>query len=280
MRKKSFLISLILIFSLFCMPLLSFSNIVYADELTENTDKINLLNGYDPLIDAADLLTDSEEEDLYRRIMDIYELYDFDVTILTINNLPYYSSSTETFCDSYEEIDISRDGIVFTINMDADNYGYDRGYSSSPRNSGLAAFNNAAFTRINDDVVPLLTSGDYFDAFNTYLDLTSDFLEAYQSGKPYSNPIPTSDFILWVILAPLAGALIISGLIVYGALAAQMKTAVIQTEAKEFMKQDSLNLTIKTDTFIRESETRRYDPPKSSSSSGGGGGGSSRSGSF
>ena len=217
------------------------------------------IDGYDPMIDAAELFTDDEETALFTRIDEIHELYDFDVTLITMNEVPN-GDSLQYYFDWYEGLDPTRDGLVFGVSMDPDN----REYWTSARQYGIEVLTEDAHHVLNRDVPPILTEGDYFEAFNLYLDYTEEFLESAKKGKLYSEPMGMFVIIIFIIGLPLVLAYIIAWLIVKFVFISQMKTAVIKNEAKDFMRKDSLVLTVNSDVFSHETDEWRYDPPTSS----------------
>ena len=248
----------------------------------EVVDTAGMIGEFDPMIDAAELFSEDEEAELFGRIKEIHDTYDFDVTILTMNEVPDDSYDLREYFDWYEGVDPTRDGVVVGVNMDEAN----REFSLTARNFGTEAFTEDAQSVVHEEVPPLLTEGEYFKAFNLFLDQTEEFLETAKAGEPYEKPVDILTVLIFVVALPLILALLIAWLIVRFVFVAQMKTAVIKTEAKEFMVKDSLILEENSDVFTHESESRVYDPPSenkgggSSSSSGYGGGRSGSSSSF
>ncbi len=230
-----------------------------------------MLDGFDPLIDSADILTPEQELVLFSRIESFQNTYDFDITLLTMSHVPD-GDMLLTYCDYYEGLDPTRDGLVFALNMNPSN----RGYATSTRNLGEVAFTSSALDIIDEEIAPILTSGEYFNAFNQYLDYTEEFIVAAQSGDPYSAPLNWQSVLLYIIAIPAIFSLIITMGIVQGILVRQMKTAVIQTSAEDFLVKGSLVVSTKDDKFINKSTSSKYSPK--SKGGGGGSGGSSRSG--
>ena len=255
-----------------------------AEESTveEVVDTAEMIGEFDPMIDEAELFSEDEEAELFGRIEEIRDTYDFDVTILTMNEIPDDSYDLRYYFDWYEGLDPTRDGVVVGVNMDE----FNREFSLSARNFGIEAFTEEAQDFVHEEVPPLLTDGEYFEAFNLFLDQTEEFLETAKAGEPYEKPVDILTVLIFVVALPLILALLIAWLIVRFVFVAQMKTAVIKTEAKEFMVKDSLILEENSDVFTHESESRVYDPPSenkgggSSSSSGYGGSRSGSSSSF
>lgn len=249
------------------------------DAVADSAEETNLISGYDSFVDSADIFTDEEEGKIYARVKDIHEKYDFDITFLTMDEIPngvkFYGDELIQYCHWYEGIDTSRDGLIYALNMNPEN----RGFATSTRGEAIDIVNYAALKTLDSKVPPLLTDGDYYKALNLYLDNIEKFLEVAETGEYYEEPKSFLTLALFLFIIPLALALIIASFIVNGILVGQMKTAVIQEQAKNFIVKDSLNLTRKTDTFLYETETRTYQPKTSDSGSSSGGSSSGAGGS-
>ncbi len=220
-----------------------------------------MINGFDPMLDAAEVMTEAEEELLFEKIEYISKTYDFDVTLMTMNEVPGDVFLLDYF-DWYTGLDYTRDGAVFGIDLNPEN----RDYATSTRNLGIPAFTADAFELIDEEVAPLLTAGKYFDAYDLFLDHTITFVEGYKEGNPYEDP---TNFIIIVILAPFILAIFTSTLIVNFYLVPQMKTAVLETDAERFVVKDSLVVTSKSDVFTHKTKTSTKIESSSSGGSGG-----------
>ncbi len=232
--------------------------------------------GLDPLVDGAELFTDEEEALLIARIEQIKSEYDFDVTFCTTPTLN--GQDILYFADEYPDIDNDADGVVFVVNMDYDNDGYDRAYFSSTRNGGIPAFSQEALDRISGKVAPLLSDGQYYEAFDEYLDITTDVLTVYVSGDIYSKTYYDSGEITLSIIAALVIGFIIA-FFVTSIMKRGMNTAVKKEAAADYIVNGSFVLHSQSDTFLYERTTRSAKAQSSSSSRGGGGTRSSSGGS-
>ncbi len=228
-----------------------------------------MINGFDPMIDAAEVMSEAEEELLFDKIEYIYQNYDFDVTFMTMAKVPDDQYLLYYF-DWYTGLDPERDGVIFGIDLDPDN----RDYATSTRNLGIYAFTEDALDLIDYNVVPLLTEGRYFEAFDLYLDYTIHFLDCYNAGTPYEIPLDKESFWILVIAVPLVFSLAIGSKIMKKVFIARMNTAVTQVGADHFRVKGSLVVTHSSDVFTHKSVTKSKIKTSSSSS----GGGSTRSG--
>ncbi len=229
--------------------------------------------GYDPMVDAGGFFTELEEQALFERIKLVEETYDFDITFLTMEEIPNNEEIIE-YCDWYLDLDTQRDGVVFAININ----GEQRGYASSTRNEAQNIFSYDALDAIDEYVVPKLSDGMYYDAFNLYIDYTIEFLEVAKTGEYYTEPLPSYYLLLFVYAIPVMVALLVGHMVANVVLVAFMSTAKIKTNAFDFIKKDSFILSKNTDTFVKQTVTKKYSPASTSSSGGSSGGGGSRSG--
>ena len=253
---------------------------VYAEASTSTDTSVEkgIINGYDILVDDADLLSDEEEAQIIQRIYNIYKEHDFDVTILTMPKVPN-GVDLLTYCDWYTELDVISDGVVFGISMNPSN----REYATSTRNKGIRVFSSDALDVIDLEIKPLLKEENFFKAINEYLDYTEKFLERSKYGGSYKAPISLFNIIIFIILIPIFLALMLSVVIVEFGIVKKMNTTENATKANNFFKGNKLILNIKRDDFIREHTDKVYSPKSKSSGgnrSGAGGSRGGRSGSF
>lgn len=158
---------------------------------------------------------------------------------------------------------------MFTISM------ADRDWRLLSYGFGATAVSNEyGFDYITNRVVSKLSDGDYYDAFNTFADLTEAFLKEAREGTPYSDDNPAKLTFLSRALPYLMsfGIAFIVALIICSVKAASMKTAVKKTSAADYMEPGSFHLTKKRDYYLYTT-TQRIKREKQESSSGGGGGG-------
>ncbi len=221
------------------------------------------------LVDDADLFTQEQEEKLIDQIEGIRNKYDFDVTFVTTMDTD--GETLELFAERHPAQDFSRNGIIFA----QDTYG--REYYTIGRGTGITVVSDAALARIDEVIVPDLKDGNYYDAYENYLDLTIVFLDAAESGSPYEGePLGFSDFAL-ALLIGIVGGLIIA-FVATGAMKSNMNTAKKKREAADYVKQGSFYLGHSNDKFLYEnttSEKKQSEKSKSNNSSSGGRGGGS-----
>ncbi len=218
-----------------------------------------------PIYDWSDFMTDEQEATLTARIEVIRSTYDVDITLVTTPSLD--GMGITTYADSFQYIDMVRDGIVFV----QDTVGRD--FYTSVRGDLQAAYNEEARDYTTEKVTEYLSDDDYYGAYNKYLDVTSEILKVHQNGGTFTEPVN----LLMVIGIGLVGGVIIA-FIVSSALKSQMNTAVKERAASNYVKPGSLNITRSFDRFLYQHTTKTARAKSNSSGGGGGGGGMSSGG--
>ena len=137
---------------------------------------------YTNVTDNADLFTDAEEQALLRHIDTIREKYLFDIALVTTPEL--YGKTPVEFADDFFDYNgfgygPDFDGLLFMISMK------ERDYYMSTHGFGITAFTDWGIERIGKEIQPLLSEGDYYKAFDRYLDICETYLQAAREGKPF-----------------------------------------------------------------------------------------------
>ncbi len=218
------------------------------------------------VIDEADVFSNEQELILTAQIENIRNEYDFDITLITTADTG--GQYIEDYADYHPGVDKSRNVIIFAMDLQ------NRDYFTIDTTGG-SVITDAALSKIEDDIVPLLSDGDYFSAFSNYVSLADMFLSAAYSGEPYAgDPLDAGDIGL-ALLIGLGGGIAVA-FAVTAAMIAKMNTARKKNEAASYVRQGSFILGQSHDRFLYENTTRTAIPKKSSSggsSSGGRGGG-------
>ena len=110
--------------------------------------------------------------------------------------------------------------------------------------------------------------GNYAAAFNTFAELSDDFITKSREGEPYDKSnLPKGPLsIVWILISILVGVGL--AMFIVGRMKAQLKTVRFQAAAGDYMKSGSLNTTESKDTFLYNTVTRTAKP-KSRDSGGG-----------
>ena len=150
-----------------------------------------------------------------------------------------------------------------------------RKYAVSTHGYALTALTDAGLKNIRDNFLPEFKKGDYYEGFNIFADMSSEYIKSARNGhimdvndfkvkKPF--PLVSNIFIS-------LGIGFVIGLAATSAMASQLKSVAMQKSAVNYVKRGSLNVTNSSELFLYANVNKEYIEP--SSSSGGSSGGSS-----
>ena len=214
--------------------------------LAEESSKVSK----DYVVDNADLLTQTEENELSEKLQDISDELQFDVVVVTTNSIG--SKTATEYADDYFDYNgygrgSNNDGALFLVDMG------DRKWAISTSGYGIEAIVDSALYDMEEEIVPYLKSGDYDGAFNEFADLTYDIVNDAKNGKSYSNSTTSTtknhkNIGTNLIVAFSIGAGI--SLIIILVYRSKLKPVKFQKEAKEYIVPGSFNLRRSDDVFL------------------------------
>lgn len=245
MRKTyTFLLVIILVFAI-CLP-------VWAQ------------NSY--VIDDDGLLTSVQEQQLAGKIQTISQQYDFQPVILTVETLGGRTAqryAEDYFLDHDLGMGEERDGIVFLICLEY------RDWAIVTHGNTRDVVTDNNIDDIADAILSDLSAGNYYTAFDTFLDLVQDEYE-----------LQKTQWIKNLLIALLIGA-VIAAIVLYF-MRKSMNTARSQSGAAEYMESGSYDLYQCRDYYLysRTTKIRKAENNSSGSRSGGSRGFGGRSGKF
>lgn len=219
--------------------------------------------------DFADLLSDSEELELNKKLLAYKNRYGLDAVIVTTNstNGMYISDYTDDF---YDYNGYGNDGIILVLDMG------ERDWWFSTKGKGITYFTDYGIDTIIDDMLDDLKSGRYYSAFNTFANDVEYFTQKGIEGSVIDyTPSKATFGIDNVVISAAIG--LIGALITMGILKGQMRSVSRQYMAHNYVVNNSFMLTGASDLFVNRHVTRSRRPEPTRSSGGGGGysGGSS-----
>ncbi len=244
---------------------------------------VEAASGLDQVVDDANLLSSAEKEALEEQLDEISEEYMFDVVVHTTNTLEGKTpvAYTDDFFD-YEGYGYGStyDGIILMISME------DNDWQIGTTGYGIEAFTDAGIDTMADEILPYLSSGNFYRAFQTFGEQVEEYLIQDQVGEPYDvGNLPTQsstqagsqskaslgfDSIMLSI-----GIGFVAALIIVLSFRRELKSVRSQPRASSYVVKDSFVLTKDSDRFLYENITKRKKPQNNSS----GGGSSTRIGS-
>lgn len=259
---------------------LATASIAFAADVYEATE-------LPQVVDEAELLTDDEEDALSERIASIKSSYPFDILIITKNTIG--DMTPKQFTDSYYDDNgygcgEAADGIAFLLNMG------ERDWYISTNGSGRYLFDDS-IQLIGDSLLPDLGDGNYYAAFNLFLDYVDSYLyndsvsydepqvsqapgnvyyPDYSPSQPYVKPFMEDSQISLFLILCLVG--IIIALIIVFSMKRKMNTARAAHYAQEYIRQGSFNLTDSSDVFQYSHVSKVRIQTETNHSRGGGGG--------
>ena len=229
------------------------------------------------LIDMADLLSESEESALLAELDEISNRQKFDVVVVTTNDTE--GKTIEAYADDFYDNNgfgqgSERDGILLAIDMS------EREYHMSTRGYGIVAFTDYGMEAMDGYFVKKLSSGNYYDAFDTFAKLCDDYVTQAKNGAPYDTNTmneedpPAEERKRSMPSGGAAGIAGLIGLIVGSGrssrMKSQLKTVRRQSSAANYAREGSMHLKVSRDDFLYRNVTRTEKPKDTRSSSGGG----------
>ena len=215
------------------------------------------------IVDNAALLTAQEITELESKADGLMVQYGMDVVVLTVDSLNGQSAQdlADTFYDGNGYGD---DGVLFLLAME------EREWYISTCGDAIYALTDYGIQQLGFVMLPYLSDGDYFGAFEVFLEELPMYFDALESQSPidgyadYSGDYYHADrdevvhykqkskpsLVISVILGVLAGGITV--LVMQGS----MKTNRKQRSAQDYMKQDSYHLYTCQDMFLYSNVTK------------------------
>lgn len=214
------------------------------------------------VVDNAGYLTENQLEELSKQLDDIRQKYDFDVAVYTEEAMS--GADAESTADDLYDYTLygygeNSDGIMLYIAKN------ERVYHFTTHGSGETIFNDSGLEYLESKILPSLQEDDYYTAMKLYGEYCEELLEMASQGEPYNDNELTTGYICCVA----GGALLLPLLLAYlmtKKKTKQMKTAVENNYAANYMKPGSMNLSMSRDIFLY-STMSRTEKAKSSSGS-------------
>lgn len=247
------------------------------------------------VFDNAGLLDEWEVSMLEDKIQDLRDTYDMDVVLLTLNSLD--GKTAEGYADDYyDENGFGENGMLFLLDMDT------RSWYMLTHGTAIYAVTDYGIQEIFSAIASDLSGGNYYDAFDGYLDELYTYFQAYADGKPidgyrddYTGPGSyepgTRDDVVYypdyepsydsgyvfypaqIGVSLLVGAII--GLIALLIARRGMNTVKSKGSATDYVRQNTFRITGRQDIFLYSNVTKTRRDTDSGSSAGHSGGGSS-----
>lgn len=212
------------------------------------------------LVDAADLLTVSEEEELLTYLDQVSEQCQADVVIVTMESCGGRSADAvinAVYDDNGYGVGPDRDGVILLLSME------ERDYRILSNGFAADAITMSEIDEIGDEIVSELSDGEYMEAFMAFASLCRYEIDGERNGFPFNFGLSLG---ICVVIG------FVTALIATGIMRSKLKSVRSRSGAREYTKPGSMQLTRSGDLFLYRTLDRRRKPQESSSGSRGGGG--------
>lgn len=244
------------------------------------------------VVDDAGLLTSQQEEELAQKAELLRQKYSMDIVILTVESLE--GESAMVYAEDYYDysgygIDDQRSGTLFLLAME------EREWYIDTSGNAIYALTDYALLELENLVLPYLRDGDYYGAFDAWLDGLDGYFAVYANGSLVDGFVPEEDkyqghdetvypnedgydgisvSVNWLTSICVG---LVAAIVTILIMRSSMNTKRRENSAGAYMKPGSYDLRIRRDVFLysQVSKTRRESSSGSSSGSSRSGGGSS-----
>lgn len=206
------------------------------------------------LVDAADLLTDSEEAQILAKLDEISERQQFDIVIVTADTID--GKSPTAYADDFYDYNgygygANNDGCLLLVSME------DRDWWISTTGYGITALTDAGIDYIGEQFVSYLSDADYVNGFEKFADLVDEFVTQAKTGEPYdvgNLPKSAKDTAIGVLVA--IGIALVIALIAVFKVKSNYKPVKFKSSASDYLVNGSFMLTGQYDNFVTSSVTQ------------------------
>lgn len=231
------------------------------------------------VVDYADLLTDGEEEALQQQIQESKVTLQLDIVIVTTYGTG--SKNVQQYADDFYDQNgygygESYSGILLLLDMES------REWYMSTCGDAIYIFTDYGLEQLGQTILPWLSSGNYYEAFDAWLNALGHYVEAFRDGTPIDGYVQPDDYESpygeetvyydgFGIENPFPIALIVglaAAVITVLVMRSQMNTARLQTGAADYLKEGSFRLTQCSDIFLYSHVSKRAKPKNNTSGGG------------
>ena len=241
----------------------------------------------DYVSDYAGLLSEAQRQDLSNLAARVSDEYNFGVFVVVVNAYKsYVNGSIADFSENvFHRYGLGRgqkeEGVLLAMSMSNRDYDiYAHG------DFGNYAFTDYGKRQLADSFLDNFRGNDWEGGFRDFIENSGNMLEMARNGRPVDTWIADQAetgprMTLGKILVSLGVGCLTGGATVSG-MKRQMKTAIRQTGAANYVSLGGVKLSNKRDDFVNRSVTRQVIPRQTTGGRPGGGhyGGTTTSGSF
>ena len=219
------------------------------------------------LLDNAELLTSDEESELLDALNSISARHRANVAILTVD---YHNGPIQDYADDYFDYngfqaDYDGSGILFMLSM------ADREWAISTHGTAAYVFTDYGQEELMDEMLPYLGDGDYYEAFQKFIEVSERYFTLYEEGTPYDYGYKDTSpaalrkaFIICLVIG------LIIGIFPLLCMAGALTSVKPNNNAAGYQIHNGLHMAMHRDTYLRSTTSRTKIPENDRSSSGGG----------
>ena len=243
-----------------------------ASKSATTSTNANTTSGSMLLDDKAGLLKGNEPQQVLETLEVDSSNSDCNIVVITTNQ-GMQDSALRAYADNYYATNVenkSQTNFCVTLTLDISSRRVDVGTYNPGSKRNL---NDAAKDEIREYVTSDLTNGNYVTAFTKFADKTAQIAGAIdEDGGRTKASFPWGKRILISLVIGIILAVIICLII-----KSQLKSVAMKSNAADYVREGSLNITSQSDRFLYSHVTKTAKPKNNSSSSGGGGSSGSHS---
>lgn len=207
----------------------------------------------DFVVDNADILSAYEEAELETKLREASKRLSADIVVLTEETI---DSSAGSYADDYYDYNgYAEDGIILLVSV------YDREWHVSTAGVCIEGFNDDALDYLCDDIPDELGEEQYVKCFDRFADRSEEIITLIRDGKSFKVPF---NFLMTLVVCIVIG--FVAALIVTLIMKSKLKSVVARSGAADYLKKDSLNITVSRDIFLYRQVTRTQKAESSSGS--------------
>ena len=235
------------------------------------------------VVDNAGLLDSGEISELNRQIQNLRSELELEMVIVTTYGTG--GKGVQAYADDFYDQNgygygSNNTGILLLLDMES------REWYMSTCGDAIYIFTDYGLDQLGEAILPWLSDGEYYRAFQAWLSGLSPYVKAYRNGSPIDGFVPPDAYDspygdeiyhyedhAGIRVRPFPVALVIgliAALVTILAMRSKMNTAKLQSGAVDYLKKGSFHLRRRSDMFLYSRVTKTARPKESS-----GGGGSS-----
>lgn len=220
--------------------------LIFSSFITVSANEIPKERQLPLVVDNGELLLPDEEKSLLSRLENLSNKLKCEIAVITVKSLE--GKNAQKYADDFYDYNgygygENDDGIILLISVSA------RKWAISTHGLAHKKLSVSDLDEIEDELVPLLNEGRYYDAFISFAD------NCYYYISPQWKTILLVSLVIGLIL----------GFVVVSVMKGSLQSVRAKYQAMDYVKKDSLLITNSQDIFLYRTISRRARPKNNSS---------------